>query len=194
MNKINKKSNKNKKGFSMVETLIAIFILALGLSAFMSVASSGLQSSIYAKDRVTAFYLAQEAIEVIKNIRDENAIENFSSPPVRWLDGIADWDGYGGPCGSTSDCGVDSRNESITQIDSCNDMNDCVLRRDLNGIFNHAAGEDTKFIRVVNMEPVSGLPNEAKVIATVSWNSVTGSGNLVVEENILNWHPLSDEE
>jgi hypothetical protein len=202
-NFINKFQNKikDKSGLTLVETVVAVFILALGISAFMVAAKNGLQSSFFAKDRTTAFYLAQEAIEVIKNNRDENGNRHYYSEnvlegdPIPWLDGIADW--HGGPCGETQACGV---NSWTNDIDSCSNLyQDCALyRRNDNGVFVHLPSEDnenttaTKFTRKVNMEEIS--PNEAKVRVTVTWSPMIGSGNLVVEEHIFNWHPLSDPE
>jgi type II secretory pathway pseudopilin PulG len=189
----------DKQGFSLVETLVAVFILTLSITAFIAVATGGLRSSFFARDRVVASFLAQEAVEVIKNQRDENGLANCDpncedGNNVHWLSGIADW--AGGPCGEAQDCGVDSRNTSSTQIGSCAVvMNDCILKRDSNGVFHHDNdGDDTKFTRKIRIFRAGDLNNEAKVTVTVSWGQGLGSGEVVVSEHIYNWHPLSETQ
>ena len=44
----------------------------------MVIAQKGIDTSIYARDQVTAFYLAQEAIEYVRNVRDTNRIAGYS--------------------------------------------------------------------------------------------------------------------
>lgn len=83
---------KNKKintrwvvsaGFTVIESLVAISILLLAVSGSFAAAQSSLQSSNFVKNRVTAYYLAQEGIEYIRHLRDNNglAIRRESSNP-----------------------------------------------------------------------------------------------------------------
>jgi len=184
---------RSDRGFTLVETLIAIFILAMAITSAMTVASSGLQASFYARDRIAAYFLAQEAIEMIKNKRDENGIKNYQDNNTDWLDGIADWApvvGFCGESGGNSDCGPDSYNDTIVD---CDNYENCDLYQDTsNNIFQYVADgnpetlEKTKFKRVVNMKKIND--DEAKVTVTVSWPGRSFS----VTEHVLNWHPLSD--
>jgi len=68
-NKI-KKLIENKKGFTIVESLFAIFILVISVTGPMAFTQSGLRASFIARDQVTAFYLAQDAIEYITQYRN----------------------------------------------------------------------------------------------------------------------------
>lgn len=83
MNKNFKKINKkiNQKGFTLLETLIAIFILTLTITAPVYIASLSFLSTIYNRDTVTAQYIAEEVIEVIRNKRDEKALQDG---PIQW--------------------------------------------------------------------------------------------------------------
>src|SRR3989344_5575781 len=136
MKKINKK-NMFRTGFTLVETLVAIFILSMAITSAMTVAQSSLQASFYSRDRISAYFLAGEAIEMIKNKRDENGIKNFenptANPAVHWLDGIADWATIQGPCNdnSAAPCGVDTEREIIELCSSTSpggqEMNGCKL-------------------------------------------------------------------
>lgn len=64
------------KGLSIPEIMIAIFIVLIGLSGISGVISKMIPipglSSLYFE----ASYLAQEGIELIRNIRDENLINS----------------------------------------------------------------------------------------------------------------------
>ena len=61
-------------GFTLVETLVAIAILMIAVAGPLTVAEKGLSASIYARDQLMASYLAQDAMESIKNIVDTNEI------------------------------------------------------------------------------------------------------------------------
>ena len=71
---------KKHKGFTLVEAMVAISILSLAVTGPLIIAQKGLGSAIYARDQITAFYLAQEAVEYIRNVRDSNRISG-----VEWL-------------------------------------------------------------------------------------------------------------
>ncbi|MBI3632992.1 MAG: prepilin-type N-terminal cleavage/methylation domain-containing protein [Candidatus Vogelbacteria bacterium] len=78
-------SQKTSGGFSLIETLVAISILMITIVGPLTLASKGVVFADYVKDEITGFYLAQEAIEAIKNIRDTNVQNNRS-----WLATIQD--------------------------------------------------------------------------------------------------------
>lgn len=63
-----------KKGFTLLETLIAIFILSLALTGPIYIATLAIRSSVETRDNISAYYLAEEAIEVIRNVRDTNSL------------------------------------------------------------------------------------------------------------------------
>ena len=65
----NKKLQKNS-GFTLIETMFAVIIMAFSISVFMNVVANTLFSARYAKNEVVANYLAQEAIDYIRNDRD----------------------------------------------------------------------------------------------------------------------------
>lgn len=65
-----KKFRRINKGFTLVETLVAISIFTVSLLGIMSVLASGISNTSYAKQKMVASYLAQEGIEYVRNMRD----------------------------------------------------------------------------------------------------------------------------
>lgn len=63
-------SRFSQKGFTLIETLVAIFILALTIGALLTLTAGGFFSIRYAKNDIVASNLLQEALEYIRNTRD----------------------------------------------------------------------------------------------------------------------------
>ena len=51
-----------KKGFTLIETLVAVSLLTVAIVAPMTLTARSLSAAYYARDQITAFHLAQEAI------------------------------------------------------------------------------------------------------------------------------------
>src|ERR1035437_7381734 len=75
----------NSSGFTLVETLVAIAILMIAIAGPLTVAEKGLSASIYARDQLMASYLAQDAMESIKNIVDSNELDKANGGTTDWL-------------------------------------------------------------------------------------------------------------
>ncbi len=66
-------SNKHKQnGQTLIETLVAAFILVMGISAALGLASYSLRATTNIRQQTVALGLAREGIEVVKNMRDTN--------------------------------------------------------------------------------------------------------------------------
>lgn len=63
-------SKSSQSGFTLIETLIAIFILALTIGALLTLTAGGFFSIRYAKNDIVASNLLQESLEYIHNSRD----------------------------------------------------------------------------------------------------------------------------
>lgn len=76
---------KKTKAFTLIETLVAIAILMASIAGPMAIVNKSMRSSVLAKDKFIAAYLAEEAIELIKARREYNIANNRT-----WYEGIFD--------------------------------------------------------------------------------------------------------
>jgi len=62
------KKNKNKKGFTLIDSLVALFIFSVSVMAFYGAFSAGTKYLLEAKNRSWALSLANERMEIIRNL------------------------------------------------------------------------------------------------------------------------------
>ena len=188
-------SKKQKKsGFTLVETLVAIAILSISVLAASAAVQNSLQSSYYARDEITAYYLIQEAVEYVRNIRDGNALANISSLSsggggVNWLSGIST--NSGDPCYFGNFCTIDATKPPASAMTVCpnaSSASSCpYLNQNGSGLFTYSAGTLTKFKRSLQISQVAGDSNEIILTVSVSWNSSANhNANVSVQEWLFN--------
>ncbi len=98
------KSESTQVGQTLIETLVACFVLVMGISAALGLANYSLGATNSIKQQLVGMGLAREGLEVIKNMRDTNWLKsayntgcyNFSEPSANngicyldWLDATA---------------------------------------------------------------------------------------------------------
>lgn len=176
-----------KNGFTLVEMLVAISILSLSILASFTAVSSNIRNAKYSEDRIVASFLASEAIEYIKNVRDENVIRNIqgipTNSPVNWLRDISAT--ISDPCYNRS-CIMDSIENTITACTS--DHNSCpFLRKHYSKIYGYNSSWTlTKYKRSVAVTSISST--EATVSVTVTWLAPDGTTKTYsLSEIIRNW-------
>jgi len=189
-------ATKFRRGFSLVEALVAISILSLSIAATFSAVQNGIQSSTLAKDQITAFYLTQEGMEFVRNIRDENALQNLGGTGANWLAGLSSgandpcWYGNGGNNNSQKMCTVDSSAKQITTV-SCpsNNLNSCpYIKQDLaTGLFGYNSNwQDSHFKRWIVFQKMPNTDNEVVVTIYITWTESGGAQSFQVSESLLN--------
>ena len=163
------KKSSARSGFTLIETLVAITILLLAIGGPLSIASRGIFASNIARDQITAFYLAQEGVEYIRNVRDEN---NLHASP--WLSGLSN-------CTSPNVCSIDAKNKTIG---ACSGQ--CpVLLLDNDHFYNFVSGTPTSFHRSIQLTQLND--HEIAISVTIAWQTGAIPRSFTVRENILNW-------
>lgn len=176
-----------RSGFTLVETLVAISILSLSITATFTAVQNGIQNSTIAKDQTTAFYLAQEAMEFIKNKRDENALHSISeqpNPTTHWLTGLSDV--TSDPCYFGKVCEIDSPAKTITQCGVSFDSCPVLLQDSSTGLFGYTVGwNPTIFKREIQFRQVVA-DREVEVTIRMGWTSRWGNKEFKVTETLFN--------
>jgi hypothetical protein len=165
------------QGFTIVESLVAIAVLITVVMGTMAVVQSGISSYIFSKDQITAFYLAQEGFEQIRNLRDENRQKN-----LHWLSGISQQSSD--PCYFSNACYVDVVANPVPI--RCSEPSCPVMRQSVNGFFGYdLAWNPTKFTRVITLSSLND--NEIAITVEVSWTKGAVSKSFKARENLFNW-------
>jgi prepilin-type N-terminal cleavage/methylation domain-containing protein len=162
-------SNGNK-GFSLLESIVSIALLALTLSGILSLSSIGIRSAARISNQITAFFLASEAVEYIRNVRDSNVLAGNS-----WLTGLAD-------CQAVNGCYIDAPNATIS---ACAGACPEIKFNSSNNLFNYSSGNETIFSRQVLITEVEPS-REVKLDVNISWLQGSVPQSFILEEHLFN--------
>lgn len=159
-------------GFTIIEVIAATFVLVIGVVGVFALVNQSLSISNMLSSRLTAVYLAQEGLELMRNVRD-----------YHWL--IDDnWNG-----GTAADCGIDyTMVESATPCDPA--LASTYLTLDSNGFYSYyIGGKQTNFKRTISsVKTVLTKPwDKLEITVTVSWDERGQTNKFVAKEILYNW-------
>jgi type II secretory pathway pseudopilin PulG len=166
-------------GFTLLETLIAVTILTFAVVGPLFTASRAVLAVQSARDQLTASYLAQEGIEYVRWMRDNNFLSAFRAGGAN-VSGAA-WTAFisGGGSASIAQC-----RSSACTLDPSRSMGtgggfslapcsgaSCTRLYIANGIYtqqsNIAGAKTTPFTRTIQATDVSA--NDERITSTVTW-------------------------
>lgn len=154
---------KLKNAFTLLEMMMAIFVLMVGFLGVMSLVQRAMFSTSISSDRLIAAYLAQEGLEIVRNIRDSN-----------WLSRIA-WDQGLGTGNWEADYNDFSLSSWVGRY----------LKINAGGFYSYDSGSDTKFKRKITIQKPG--QNILNVVVEVSWQEKGVPYSLSVQGNLYNW-------
>jgi hypothetical protein len=173
------------KGFTLMETIVAIFVITAGIIGVLALVTQTISSAIFSKDKLIAAYLGQEGIELVRNIRDTN-----------WLQGEGHtWDEQlaTGNCSGSCDevingCRVDYKHSYSPLTPADPDLPSYsgeFLNIDDDDFYSYSAGNQTKFKRKVSID--ASIPNILQVCVRVEWQEKGKTYKVEAQENLYNW-------
>lgn len=175
--------NTSEKGFTLIETFVAISILTLSILAPMSLAAKSLSISYYVRDEVTASYLAQEAIETVRNVRDSNILNDL-------LTGSGIDQMYGIPSSTGAPFTVDAHVSGANAMQLCSAT--CLPVQSNGTFYGYDDGTGgwvpTRFTRTVTATYVDAQKNDLRLVVVVSWQ--TGGfqvRSVTLAEDLYRW-------
>ena len=163
------KNTRCQKGFSLIEVVVSttIFIVAmLGVTALISL---NIANAALLRNRLIAANLAQEGIEIVRNIRDNNFLAS-EDPPVLWNQNLTE-----------GDWRVSWDSQSLLS------GNNQPLRfHSESGLFDYnLSGEASIFSRTISIQPIND--DEIKVISRVGWQERGRNLSVEAEGHLFNW-------
>lgn len=194
------------KGFTLIETLVAISIITLSIAGPLYTANSAIVAAENARNQLTASHLAQEGIEYVRWMRDNEYLAAYQTNPL--TASTASWTEFltGASAASiascrTSKCMLDpaqtmsSGTGSQYSLQPCGDAGHpaCTPLYLSNNIYTQqAVGEATPFKRTIQMIDIPGtegtpLYPDKRVISTVSWNYHSTSYSIVITSHLTPW-------
>ncbi len=161
-------SKNKKKGFSLIELTVAIFFVSVALPGILFAISKTMAETEASTLRLRAIYLAQEGIEITRNIRD-----------TKWLNGATSTALF-----LAGDYEADHESTSLSPFSSR------FLKIDNNGFYQYSVGTTTIFKRKITIDRVDDLdgdtyPDRERVTVEVSWTK-RGPHSVKAQEYLYN--------
>jgi prepilin-type N-terminal cleavage/methylation domain-containing protein len=195
---------KRNTGFTLIETIVSIVILSSAIVGPMMLSAHSMKASRDAKLELEATHLAEEGIEIVHNVRDNNSAHDTSALHENWM---------GSPNQIFTHCNLgcvpDVTKNSVSGVWASDVLVPCpsgvctskerVYYNPDTGLYDQGAVTLTSpwtpspFTRSIMVEAVGGGGNpqsQVRVHVTVSYISYNGAmRTITMTEDLYNWFP-----
>lgn len=202
-------SKNTTKGMTLIESIVSIVILTTAITGPMILASQSLKASRDARAELVATHLAEEAIEVVSSIRENNSADDPTATRDLWMkqNGVQNiinlCGGNGCVIDVTSRVGSEWGLGALIPTSSCTPGGyDCSqvyvssssgLYRQFGSALPSSSWEKTPYKRSVKIVGVDAGVNSlqhVRVVSTVTYPSFTGNiYSVTLNEDFYNWFP-----
>ena len=166
-----------EEGFTIIELIITIAILLFGIIGVYGAFFPAVSLAYNISNRLTAANLAQEGMEIVRNMRDNNFI---AAPAVNWSMGLLDCE-----TGCQADYKTGTLLEGQANQLSIFDPNN-FLKITADGLYGYDSGADTIFKRQITIHQES--TDVLKVTTLVTWDYNGQAFNFEVDGYLYNWY------
>lgn len=160
---------RNSNGFTLVEVLAAMFIMVMGTLGVFGLITRTVAFNSSVNSQLVASYLAQEGLEIVRNMRDANFLKIHKGAGGEWNDGLT---------ACASGCGADYNDLTLGNFQN-------TLLKLNNGFYTYDAGTDTMFTRKIIID--SGTAELLKVSVDVSWQDKGNTRTIRGATELYNW-------
>ncbi len=188
------------RGFTLLETIVALAVITAAAVGPVALITSGIFSASFSKNKLVAANLAQEGLELIRLVRENNVLCNA-------LKG-GGWSWRKDPAGGNF--GQETREADAFNFSNEVDCGGSILKfpylpsyagrnllyDNVSGTYNYNSGIITPFKRKIEIrappDPEGrdpGIPadDQMDVTVTVEWSERGSAKNLVLRERLYNW-------
>lgn len=180
------RKDQHTQGFTLVETLVALMILLTAVVSVISLIGDSLHKMYYARDEVLAVNLAQEGIEMVRQVRDTNMLGGSA-----WLTNLADGTYI------IDVAGLLSGSAANGYVIPCAGCTQIVYLDGVKGLYRQGTGAmypATQFSRLVTISSIgltaAELNYERKVTSVVTWKTGGSTGTATASEYLFEWTAL----
>jgi prepilin-type N-terminal cleavage/methylation domain-containing protein len=185
-------------GFTLIETMVAITIVTLSIAGPLYTASRAIVAAENARDQLIASYLAQEGIEYVRMMRDDEYLAAYQTggagvSSTAWNNFLND---QSPPdtfsilqCRAPKVCALDPVQGSGSPLASCTG-NNCTapLYLLVNGVYsqqNITGSTKTPFVRSVQATDISAT--DERIVSTVKWNFYSIPYSVTITDHLTPW-------
>ena len=191
---------KARRAFTLIETLVAVSILTLSIAAPLFTADRAIVSAETARDQLTASYLAQEGIEYVRAMRDDEFLTAYSQPgatnvsTTAWTNFLNGVDSAAITQCRTTTCTLDPSRLMGTGSDlalercsmSGNPYPVCAPLYLSNDIYTvQPIGTKQVFTRTIQAIDISAT--DERIISTVSWSFHETPYSVTIYDHLTPW-------
>ncbi len=151
---------------SLIEVIMAIFVIGVGSTVATSLVMTALQSNLYSRDNLIALNLAEEGLEAVRSVRDANWLRYGSDKEQCWNMMPKSASNCPDPAAATNDV-IRTGNYTV-------DLDSQKWLWDLTNVINNP---------VLNLENQNAAPTNQEYLLYLYDNGINGSNPLYISKN-----------
>jgi len=173
--------NKKSKGFTIIELMVAIVVLSFGIMGAYGAFLPFINATYAISQKFTGVYLAQEGLEIVRNIRDTNFKKSTKDGSTKWSGGLLECE-----LGCQLDYKTGTLAEAPPNTLKAYDPSE-FLKINGDGFYGYDSGANTRFKRKITIDPQLGS-DILKVSVIVTWDYNNKPFSFETIGYLYNWY------
>lgn len=170
---------KNQRGFTLIETLVAIMMVSIAFLGIYAAASKYAQQTKQIKETYIASLLGQEGIEIVRNIRDYNWVNSAT-----WDNNLTSCSCSGNP--PTGGCQADYTYANGSALSAYSDSSYLYIASG-NSFYKYITSPSSSDVKTNYKRQICLDTTRSGIIGITVYVYWTGGRQTVVKEDLYNW-------